>query len=174
MTDADYIARIKGRCVINEKGCWLWQGAKVHQGYGIMSYRNKAWRTHRLSYYLHNNRHDPGSLLVCHRCDTRECCNPEHLWLGTWQDNMRDAAAKAVWPAMQSDTCKHGHPLYGDNVLLMYGRHRKCRMCHRVKARRRAGWPEHMLEAPPTPRRGLRPVGGKWPRNTAPIEGNTP
>jgi len=34
------------------------------------------------------------AITVRHTCDNRICCNPAHLWLGTYRDNRLDCAAK--------------------------------------------------------------------------------
>lgn len=77
-------------------GCWNWVGAlfKV-SGYGQFS--NKALTTlttaHRASWLLHNGP-IPEGLLVCHKCDNRKCCNPDHLYLGTNSQNMIDRSKR--------------------------------------------------------------------------------
>lgn len=78
--------------------CWLWTGHVLTDGYGQFSVgrdgRTHHWRAHRLSYELLRGP-IPDGLQVLHRCDTPLCVNPEHLRLGTHQDNMRDMEFKS-------------------------------------------------------------------------------
>lgn len=94
--------RLWGRTELNEHGCWLWLGYQDEDGYGNISYREKSFRCHRLSWTLARGP-IPESLQVLHDCDRfyapgdrtyRRCCNPAHLKLGTNSDNMADMAAK--------------------------------------------------------------------------------
>ena len=39
----------------------------------------------------------PGVFVVCHRCDFKPCCNPQHLFLGTQGDNIREARNKGYF-----------------------------------------------------------------------------
>lgn len=74
----------------NPNGCWLWTGPTKTYGYGIASYRRRNYRAHRLAYELFYGPFDSG-LLVLHLCRNRHCVNPDHLYLGTAQDNANDA-----------------------------------------------------------------------------------
>lgn len=76
-------------------GCWLWIGALTQSGYGKwpMNRTDKVRPAHRLSYTLYKGE-IPTGLHVCHSCDVRCCVNPDHLFLGTHQDNMRDMTLK--------------------------------------------------------------------------------
>lgn len=69
--------------------CWMWVGARNKRGYGNI----QGVLAHRISWELYNGP-IPDGLLVCHRCDTPGCVNPDHLFLGTHQDNSRDMIAK--------------------------------------------------------------------------------
>lgn len=73
--------------------CWKWVGAKNHNGYGIVSKRSGNCLAHRVSWSLLNG-DIPEGQHVLHKCDVRDCVNPDHLFLGTQADNMRDMVQK--------------------------------------------------------------------------------
>lgn len=77
-------------------GCWQWTGAITGFGYGVMTRGSEGAGnilTHRFSWELHYGP-VPDGLFVLHRCDNPLCVRPEHLFLGTKQDNAVDCAAK--------------------------------------------------------------------------------
>lgn len=76
-----------------ENGCWLWKQASDKDGYGSFKFKRKVYRAHRFSYMLYKGE-IPDGMMVLHKCDVRNCINPEHLFLGTAKDNAQDAAKK--------------------------------------------------------------------------------
>lgn len=79
---------------VDKRGdCWLWTGAINNHGYGNVSHQGKYWKAHRLAWALTHGDIPPG-MQVLHRCDNPPCVRPDHLWLGTHTDNMRDRAEK--------------------------------------------------------------------------------
>jgi hypothetical protein len=73
--------------------CWNWKRYTSEYGYGIVYYKRKTWRVHRLSWQLLRG-NIPKGKYVCHHCDNRKCINPEHLFLGTAKDNAGDMVKK--------------------------------------------------------------------------------
>src|SRR4051812_46948926 len=78
--------------------CWLWTGQLGTAGYGKFNYGGKRWTAHRASYQIHIGDLPPvepgAKCCVLHRCDNPRCVNPNHLFLGSQADNMRDKAEK--------------------------------------------------------------------------------
>lgn len=72
--------------------CWEWNSWK-HNGYGRFSVNNRGRMAHRISYTLLVGI-IPDGKLVCHHCDNPGCVRPDHLFVGTQTDNMRDARKK--------------------------------------------------------------------------------
>lgn len=76
-----------------ESGCIEWIGGKDPNGYGRFSLSGKGDYAHRASYEIFKGP-IPTGLCVCHKCDNPRCVNPDHLWLGTQTENIKDRDAK--------------------------------------------------------------------------------
>lgn len=81
------------RIQIDSVGCWNWTKSRTPEGYGHLHIHCKYWYAHRFSWVLHYG-NIPEHLHVLHKCDNPGCVNPEHLFLGTHQDNMHDRDLK--------------------------------------------------------------------------------
>lgn len=73
--------------------CWLWTAGITAGKYGIISISGKRHYAHRVSWELVNGP-VPEGLFVLHKCDVRRCVRPDHLFIGTHDDNMADMMAK--------------------------------------------------------------------------------
>lgn len=74
-------------------GCWIWLGPINSEPRATVHYLGRQDQAARVSYALYRGA-IPQGMCVCHFCDTPLCVNPDHLWLGTRSDNMRDMYAK--------------------------------------------------------------------------------
>lgn len=79
------------------QGCWLWQGTKdAHDGYGYLTIKGKKYKTHILM-WKETHGPIPEGLYVVHNCpggDKKPCINPQHLYLGSFSENIKDAYRK--------------------------------------------------------------------------------
>jgi len=72
----------------NAKECWPWTGKKI-KGYGYLILDGSGYYAHRVSWLLFSGE-DPAKQCVLHKCDNPPCTNPNHLYVGSHGDNMRD------------------------------------------------------------------------------------
>lgn len=102
----DHIKRFWEKVDKNGDGsCWIWIAGKTGHGYGAL-YINKdckSYGAHRVSWIIKNGS-IPGGLFVCHKCDNPACVNPDHLFLGTLQDNVQDMISKSRKPKGEDST----------------------------------------------------------------------
>jgi hypothetical protein len=82
--------------------CWEWTASKNKDAYSKFAIKNNPFKvipSHRFMQFLVNPDFDLDSeLKACHSCDNPSCNNPNHLWLGTDQDNMTDKVNKGRQP----------------------------------------------------------------------------
>lgn len=143
--DLDADPRLFWDRVLIGDGCWEWQGGCFNTGYGSARYRKRSVPAHRVAWALwHGELPGPG-VFVCHRCDNPPCVRPDHLFLGSNQDNQNDKVKKTgPWQWNVGWThCQKGHSYETDGVYTWKGR-RYCRLCaiaaqRAYKKRRRDG-----------------------------------
>jgi len=73
--------------------CWEWLAYKSWDGYGYFNSGKRNELAHRFSYRMFIGE-IPISLCVLHKCDNPSCVNPEHLFIGTNDDNVKDKVQK--------------------------------------------------------------------------------
>jgi hypothetical protein len=73
--------------------CWDWLAGTFSNGYGQFYDGNNKIGAHRFSYIITNGEISK-NLVICHKCDRRSCVNPNHLFLGTQKENLKDMSQK--------------------------------------------------------------------------------
>ena len=91
--------------------CWIWEGAGKGNRYGEIRFHwhnRTVWAVHRFSWFIHFGDFEE-NLCVCHKCDNTKCVNPEHLFLGTHAENMRDMVLKGRRVGPSREECCLGY-----------------------------------------------------------------
>lgn len=119
LDDSEYLYRKRSmlltRVLVDQtSGCWNYTLYKDPEGRAKTQIGYKSVPTARLAFIVFKNK-PMGDMFVCHSCDNPSCINPDHLWLGTHQDNMvdRDTKGRCQRPiGVKNNKCK----LTEDNV----------------------------------------------------------
>jgi hypothetical protein len=113
--------------------CWNWHGY-LSRGYGQIMHDGVRMGVHRAAYLILVGA-IPEGMNVCHACDNRRCVNPQHLWLGTTKDNIRDCVAKGRSKEQKKTHCPRGHEYTPENTVYIHNGARNCRKCRREASR---------------------------------------
>ena len=83
-------------------GCWLWGGPKFGNKYGQLLVSEKEVTTaHRFSWRVHKGE-IPRGKYICHKCDVRNCVNPDHIYVGDHEDNTQDSVSRGLYKVSKS------------------------------------------------------------------------
>ena len=110
---------------VDERGCWIFTGAKTKAGYGSIRrgrYEENMALTHRVMWEQLVGV-IPDDKVIDHLCRVRACCNPDHLELVSVKANNR----RGAWPLRGH--CKRGHEMTTANTYLLPSGYRQCKAC---------------------------------------------
>jgi hypothetical protein len=133
--------RLEAKTQTTDTGCIVWTGYCDPDGYGRINIIDRpAALAHRVAWVEAHGPIPPETPCVLHRCDNPPCCNIDHLFLGTQEDNMVDKVTKGRGSTNGNDRkthCPQGHPYDGANTYTDAHGKRYCRTCQRIRARER-------------------------------------
>lgn len=131
------VARFFRKISINqETKCWNWTGACDSGGYGHVVYNRKLESSHRVMYawFIEAIPRKKGKNIpqLDHViCQNKKCCNPFHLELVSFKENILRGQSPSAKHARQNN-CKNGHELPKVNYIRKNGKkERVCLICKR-------------------------------------------
>jgi hypothetical protein len=134
ITQVRSLEHLKELVTITETGCWEWNHGRTSHGYGVGVLNGRQVMIHRMIWYLRDGAYPPPHDFICHTCDNPPCCNPDHLFMGTQSDNMRDCVDKGRHTQHEAKYCKQGHLRELGNMYTSTGKngrtHYHCKTCH--------------------------------------------
>lgn len=140
---AALVEGIRSRVIVDDNGCWLYQGCRNDHGYARVrgpqfrredgSPVQKNYRGHRVMYEALVGP-VPEGLVIDHLCRVRHCVNPEHLEPVTRKENLRRGRNHN----RDKTHCLKGHPFDEENTYQRSSGRRGCRACQRSWSRQSA------------------------------------
>ena len=109
------LRRFWSKVDMNNGGCWNWRSGKSKKGYGYFSVKPFNLQSHRVAWAISNPTNPSSGLMVMHKCDNPPCCNPDHLFIGTAQDNSDDMMSKGRHNPPRGERCSQ-HKLDRESV----------------------------------------------------------
>ena len=98
-------------------GCWLWTASVINEGYGRFEIGYKTVSAHRVSFALYKGE-IPNGMHVLHSCDVKSCVNPEHLRVGTSQQNTKEAFDRGLRPSMVGENNPRAKLCFSDVIKI--------------------------------------------------------
>lgn len=131
LTEAE-LARLRGK-IEEVDDCWNWTSTKCTQGYGVIWFRGRQWKAHRLFYFAEFG--ELPQLASDHLCRNRKCVNPHHLEMVTNTVNVMRGESPHAKNALKTH-CPRGHEYsLRRNNHMAKGFQRYCHICNKGQHR---------------------------------------
>lgn len=130
--------------IITSNNCWI-HPFKFRRGYSQTLFRNKLYNVSRLSAFMYHNLDlNNKKQEACHKniCFSKRCWNPDHIYVGTHQNNMEDSLKEGTHISLINKGktfCKNGHEFTKENTYIRPNGNRTCKECNRIIVAKKRG-----------------------------------